>query len=48
VGLFNRDCNPSSAVLSVPQFHVSTLVAGFVCGVFRGFRIGWFYMGWGV
>jgi hypothetical protein len=27
-------------VLSVPQFHVNMLVAGIVCGVFRGFRIG--------
>jgi hypothetical protein len=40
VGLFISDCSPGSVVLSVPQFHVSMLVAGIVCGVFRGFRIG--------
>jgi hypothetical protein len=30
IGLFISDCSPGSAVLSVPQFHVSMLVAGVV------------------
>jgi hypothetical protein len=46
--LFISDCSPGSAVLSVPQFHVSMLVAGFVCGVFRGFRVEWVCMGLGI
>jgi hypothetical protein len=40
VGLFISACRPSNAVLSAPQFHEIMLVAGFVCGVLRGCRIG--------
>jgi hypothetical protein len=40
-------CRPGSAMLSVPKFHDNILVAGFVCGMLRGFRIGWFCIGLG-
>jgi hypothetical protein len=40
VGLFINACRPGNAVLSVPQFHDSMLVAGFVYGVLRACRIG--------
>jgi hypothetical protein len=30
VGLFIISCKPGNVVLSVPQFHVSIFVAGFV------------------
>jgi hypothetical protein len=47
VGLFISACNPGNAVLSIPQFHDSMLVLGFVCGVLRGCRIGWSWVGLG-
>jgi hypothetical protein len=34
VGLFVISCSPGNAVLSVPQFHISIFVAGFVHGIF--------------
>jgi hypothetical protein len=40
VGLFINACRPGNAVLSIPQFHDSMLVAGFVYGVLRAYRIG--------
>jgi hypothetical protein len=42
VGLFINVCIPGSAVLSEPQFHDNMLVDGFVYGVLRSYRIGWF------
>jgi hypothetical protein len=48
VDLFISACRPGKAVLSAPQFHDSMLVAGFVCGMFRGCRIGCSCMGLGV
>jgi hypothetical protein len=39
VGLFVSDCSPGNAVFSVPLFHNSIFVAGFVYGVF------WEFMG---
>jgi hypothetical protein len=42
VDVFINVCRPGSAVLSMPQFQNNMLVARFVCGMLRGFRIGWF------
>jgi hypothetical protein len=47
VGLFIKACSPGSAVFSVPQFHDSMLVAGFVYGILCACRIGWFCVGLG-
>ena len=43
--MFINACRHGSAMLSVPQFHDNILVAGFVYGMLRGFRIGWFCIG---
>jgi hypothetical protein len=48
VGLFISACSPSNVVCSELQFHDSMLVAGFVCGMLRACKIGWFWVGLGV
>jgi hypothetical protein len=47
VGLFISACRPSNAVLRAPQFHDNMLMAGFVYGLLRVCKIGWFCMGLG-
>jgi hypothetical protein len=48
VGLFVSDWSPGNAVLSVPQFHDSILVARFVCGMYWGLWVGSIVWGWDV
>jgi hypothetical protein len=40
-GLFINVCRRGIAVWSAPQFHDNMVVAGFVCRVLCGCRIGW-------